>query len=130
MFWTDYDSSNVQRMCLATNNIETLATSKPGGIRPDYTNKRVYWIERGWNKVMHIFSSDYNFQHKKNIRNGSFSVYMLAIAGDLLYFNDYNVPYINQMNLSNGKTVRSILFDVPDKFDLIVVHSSLQPMGM
>ena len=99
---------NIQRMNLATNNIRTLpGQSWSSGITLDYTNKRVYWIEG----ERHIFSSDYDFQHLKSIRNGSFRPYVLAISGDSLYFQNTGVLSINQMNVSNGKSVRSILVD-------------------
>jgi hypothetical protein len=85
----------------------------------------VYWIEG----KQQIFSSDYDFQHQKSIRNGSFSGYMLAISGDSLYFQNADVFSINQMNLSNGNIVCSILVD-KEYYDLVVLHSSLQSMGM
>ena len=113
-------------MNLATNNIRTLPRqSWTPGITLDYTNKRVYWIERG----RHIFSSDYDFQHLKSIRNGSFLPYVLAISGDSLYFQNTGVLSINQVNISNGNIVRSFLVDKGYR-DLIVLHSSLQSMGM
>ena len=131
MFWTSdnpfiRNTAKVRRMNLATNNIRTLATqSLPEGITLDYTNKRVYWIEG----QRHIFSSDYDFQHVKSIRNGSFRPYMLTISGDSLYFQNTGVLSINQVNISNGNTVRSFLVDKAYR-DLIVLHSSLQSMGM
>jgi hypothetical protein len=114
-------------MHLATNNIRILARqSQPLGITLDYTNKRVYWIEGG----RHILSSDYDFQHLKSIRNGSFGPFVLAISGDSLYFQNTGVSsIINQVNISNGNTVRSFLVDKAYN-DLIVLHSSLQSMGM
>ena len=113
-------------MHLATNNIRTLARqSWLYGITLDYTNKRVYWIER----KRHIFSSDYDFQHVKSIRNGSFRPYMLTISGDSLYFQNAGVSSINQMNISNENIIRSILVGKAYR-DLIVLHSSLQSMGM
>ena len=112
-------------MNLATNNIiKTLARSSAlRGITLDYTNKRVYWFEVD----RHIFSSDYDFQHEKKITNGAFSYYMLAIFGDSLYFQKRFS--INQVNVSNGNIIRSILVDKAYE-DIIVFHSSLQPMGM
>jgi hypothetical protein len=113
-------------MNLATNNIRTLARqSQPAGITLDYTNKRVYWTE----ETRYIFSSDYDFLHLKSIRNVSSSYYMLAISGDSLYFQNSDVFSINQMNISNGNIVLSILVDKAYN-DLIVLHSSLQSMGM
>jgi hypothetical protein len=115
-------------MHLATNKIRTLARqSQPVGITLDYTNKRVYWIEV--TRDQYIFSSDYDFQHLKSIRNGSFRNFMLAISGDLLYFQNADVFSINQLNISNGNTSRSILIGKAYN-NLIVLHSSLQSMGM
>ena len=113
-------------MILATNNIRILRRqSHPVGITLDYANKRVYWIE----ETQYIFSSDYDFQHLKSIRNGSFRPYVLAISGDSLYFQNAGVFSINQMNISNGNEVRNILVG-KEYNDLIVLHSSLQSMGM
>jgi hypothetical protein len=113
-------------MNLATNKIRSLARqSSLFGITLDYTNKRVYWIEGG----PYIFSSDYDFQHLKSIRNGSFSWYLLAISGDSLYFQNADVFSINQMNISKGNTVRNFLVGKAYN-NLIVLHSSLQSMGM
>jgi hypothetical protein len=116
----------VQRMNLATNKIRSLPRqSSLDGITLDYTNKRVYWIER----ERHIFSSDYDLHHVKSIRNGSFRPFMLTISGDSLYFQNAGVFSINQMNISNGSTARSFLVGKAYN-DLIVLHSSLQSMGM
>ena len=114
-------------MNLATNNIiKTLVRrSAIGGITLDYTNKRVYWFEMD----RHIFSSDYDFQHEKKITNGTSSYYMLAIFGDSLYFQKRNAFSINQVNVSNGNIIRSILVDKTYE-DIIVFHSYIQPMGM
>jgi hypothetical protein len=114
-------------MNLATNNIIKTLTRRSaiGGITLDYTNKRVYGIEIG----RHIFSSDYDFQHEKKITNGTFSYFMLAIFGDSLYFQKRNGFSINQVNVSNGNIIRSILVEKTYE-DIIVFHSYLQPMGM
>ena len=127
LFWTqNYPGNNVHRMNLATNKIRSLARqSSLFGITLDYTNKRVYWIEGN----RYIFSSDHDFQHLKSIRNGSFSSYLLAISGDSLYFQNADVFSINQMNISKGNTVRHFLVGKAYN-NLIVLHSSLQSMGM
>ena len=129
LFWTGLSGVkyDVRRMNLATNNIRTLPRQlwATEGITLDYTNKRVYWIEGNG----HIFSSDYDFQHLKSIRIGLFRSYVLAISGDSLYFQNADVLSINQVNISNGNTVRSFLVDKAYR-DVIVLHSSLQSMGM
>jgi hypothetical protein len=115
-------------MNFATNNIRTLGRqSQPAGITLDYINKRVYWIEV--TRDRYIFSSDYDFQHLKSIRNGSFRNFMLAISGDSFYFQNSYEFSINQLNISNGNMVLSILVGKAYNH-LIVLHSSLQSMGM
>jgi hypothetical protein len=121
-------------MNLATNKIRSLARqSTLWGITLDYTNKRVYWIEGARyifsSGARYIFSSDHDFQHLKSIRNGSFTWYLLAISGDSLYFQNADVFSINQMNISKGNIVRNFLVGKAYN-NLIVLHSSLQSMGM
>jgi hypothetical protein len=118
-------------MSLVTNNKNTLARSPSDtyGITLDFTNKRVYWLEGDQKSIEHIFSSDYDFQDQEAITSGSFEVYLLAVFGNSLYFLNNKKPYINQMNVSNKNIIRSIPVHMTDYYDLIVVTSSLQPLG-
>ena len=59
----------------------------------------------------------------------SIIVSMLAIFGDSLYFKKDDVLSINEMNASNGNTVRSILVD-KTYLGLIHMSISLQPLDM
>jgi hypothetical protein len=105
---------------------------------PDFTNKRVYWVEsdfknfefileRSQKNNYHIFSSDYDFQDKKAITSGTY-IYpipnLLAVSGDSLYFLNNNM---NQINVSNENIIRSIPLNMDGYYNLIVVTSSLQP---
>jgi hypothetical protein len=119
-------------MNLATNQIKSLASRKSDTltITLDNRNKRLYWIERDRNSFDYIFSSDYDFLHQKYIKHGSFRRDMLIVFGDSLYFQNDYVFSINQINSSDGKTVRIILVDKATYYGLIVVHRSLLPMGM
>ena len=133
MVFEKINIGELKRMHLATNSIKTLKRRyyERASITLDYTNKRVYWIE-GYdeNGLDNIFSTDYDFQHLTSIISGLFSYDILAISGDSLYFQNDGVFSINQLNISNGKTVRNILVHKATYYGLIVLHSLLQPMGM
>ena len=85
-----------------------------------YERRALNQTSRRLNFVEHIFLSDYDFHY---------SVYMLAIFGDSLYFKKDDVLSINEMNASNGNTVRSILVD-KTYLGLIHMSISLQPLDM
>ena len=77
-----------------------------------------------------IFASDYDGKNQKEITSGMFNIDILGVFGDLLYFmNYYGSSYIKQMNTSNDSLPRNIAMETIHYYDLIVVHSFLQPIG-
>ena len=92
----------------------------------DYSKKRVYWFDRSSNND-DISSCDYDGKNRKRIRSGPFNRYLLRVFRDSLYFMVKN--NLNQMNVSNGNIYRSILVNKTDYYDLLVVDSTVQPMG-
>ncbi len=92
----------------------------------DYAYGRIYWLKKHkYSDVNHILSSDYRGKHQKYITNGSLNTPM-GVFGDLLYFQNHNISYINEMNVSNGQISRNI--QLPEKYlhyrDLIIVHNA------
>ena len=66
----------------------------------------------------------------KAITRGTFNRYLLGVFRDSLYFLvKKNLSHINQMNISNGNISHRILVNKIHYYDLIVVDSSVQPMG-
>ena len=104
--------------------------SEPYAITVDCTKKRVYWLENEIRSgVDHIVSSQYNGLDQKTIISGSFNDYLLGVLGDSLYFLNNDLFYVNEMNISNGNISRNILVDNNSYYDdLVVVHSSIQPL--
>ena len=103
----------------------------PFDVSLDHINKRVYWVAENDG----IISSTYDGVNVTNVRKGSFNHLFLGIFGDLVYFQEMDVPYINEMNISSRNISRSFKVDHPylidkqEHRDLVVVHSSLQPIG-
>ena len=94
----------------------------------DYTKKRVYLSDYRGN--YYICSYDYDGKNKKSFTSGPFNEFLLRVFRDSLYFLVKNNRYhINQMNVSNGNIYRSILVNKTDYYDLLVVDSTVQPMG-
>ena len=95
----------------------------------DYSKKRVYWFS--YHKSDYLISScDYEGRDMKAITSGPFNEYILGVFRDSLYFLvKKNLYHINQMNISNGNISHSILVKTIDYYDLIVVDSSVQPVG-
>ena len=66
----------------------------------------------------------------KAITRGTFNRYLLGVFRDSLYFLvKKKLSHINQMNISNGNISRSILVKRIGYDDMIVVDSSVQPIG-
>ena len=101
---------------------------EPYAITVDCTKERVYWLENEIQSgVDHISSSEYDGSDQKTIISGSLNVHLLGVVGDLLYFLNNDLFYVNEMNVSNGNIYRNILVDSNSYYDLVVVHSSMQP---
>jgi hypothetical protein len=117
----------VQGMNLTTHVIVTLASisHKVLSLSLDYASKRLYLISS--NDV--IFMSGYDGANRKTIKTGSFNTKFLATFEESMYFQEKNFSYINEMNISSGIISRKIKIGKTDHPDLVVFHSSLQPMG-
>ena len=113
-------------MNFAKNDILTLAiSSRPKALSLDYTNRRVYWLSSHG-----ISSRSYDGGNTTVLRSGLFNTHWLGIFKDSLYFQKiYPRGYINEMNISSGMISSRIRVDQTYFYDMVVVHSSLQPMG-
>ena len=66
----------------------------------------------------------------KAITRGPFNEGVLGVFRDSLYFLvKKNLSHINQMNISNGNISHSILVKRIGYYDMIVVDSSVRPIG-
>ena len=121
---------NVRRMQLATNEIATLVGEGPlYPIFPEIflhlSNKRMYWQ----NESGSISSMGYDGDNLKAFRSGLFNDSLLGKFEDSVYFRKENVRYINEINLSSGNLSRRIKIDKAATRNLVVVHTSIQPLG-
>lgn len=101
---------------------------EPYIIKLDIVNKQVYGFMQK-SDVQYISACDYDGGDQKTIANGTFNKHILAVFGDSLYFIYNDRSYIMEMNISNRILSRSIPVYKDSYYDLIVVHSLLQPVG-
>ena len=103
-------------------------------IKLDCINKQVYGFEE---YGRYIFASDYDGGNQRMIfRTGVFfrryiyhNDYIFGVFNGSLYIVNYDGSSINEMYVSDENVSRKIAVDGNIKFDLIVVHNSLQPLG-
>ena len=96
-------------------------------IKLDCVNKQVYCFTSD----DCLTASDYDGRIQKTIASGRFHKNILSVFGDSLYFINNDKSYITRMNASNGIVSESMAIKrKQDYYDLIVVHSSLQPTGL
>ena len=105
----------------------------PVALSLDRTKKLVYWVVHDYIFLSRndygIFSSNYDGVNRTTVTSGSFNENLLDIFADSVYFERSNVAYINEINTTSRKMYRSIKVDKTNYRDLVVIHSSLQPMG-
>ena len=129
LFWTEPNAKFIKLLYLAFGNtikFQSLKFGEAYTLIVDYAYGRIYWLEKHkYSDVNYIFSSDYRDKHQKYITNGSLNTPM-GVFGDLLYFQNRNLSYINEMNVSNGQISRDI--QPPEKYshyhDLIILHNA------
>ena len=128
LFWTEYRFGRgvITRFNLA-DGIKVTLTGDVGSvyaIKLDCNKKRVYWLEYSSG----MKSSDYRGQEKKIVKIGQFNRNILGVSGDSLYFLHRNKYRINEMNVSNGNILGTVLIDRGVwYYDLVVVDKSVQP---
>ena len=129
LFWQE-DGGFVRRISLATHAMLTLEMRviDYSVIKLDCVNKQLYGFMRK-SGYEYILASDYDGKNQKNITSGTFRIYILSVFGDLLYLMNNDASYIKQMNTSNDSLPRNIAVERNDYYDLIVVHTFLQPPG-
>ena len=129
LFWQE-DGGFVRRISLATHAMLTLEMRviDYSVIKLDCVNKQVYGFMRK-SGYEYILASDYDGKNQKNIASGTFRIYILSVFGDLLYLMNNDASYIKQMNTSNDSLPRNIAMERNYYYDLIVVHTFLQPPG-
>ena len=130
LFWQE-DEGFVRRISLATHAMLTLEMNVIfySSIKLDCVNKQLYRFMPKSGDEYHIFASDYDGKNKKTITSGRFNEYILSVFGDLLYLMNNDRSYIKQMNTSNDRLPRNIAVERNYYYDLIVVHTFLQPPG-
>ena len=98
----------------------------PFALSLGYTSKRVYWISESDG----ILSRNYDDVNTTTVRRGSFVWDLLALLASSVYFQEKNIPYINEMNISSGIISRKFQVDKTEYYrDMFVVHNLLQPKG-
>ena len=127
LFWTEYRFRRgvITRFNLADGIKVTLVrhVAHVYAIKLDCNKKRVYWLESS-----RIKSSDYRGQEKKIVKTGRFNRHILGVSGDSLYFLNRKKYRINEMNVSNGNILRTVLVDRGvSYYGLVVVDKSVQP---
>jgi hypothetical protein len=132
LFWTESVEKAVWRVSLASNDTVPLANSEisqPYGIIVDCTKKRVYWFGKIDRNDDRILSNDYNGLDKEIVFKARAykSHYSLGLLGDSLYFMSTFTAYVNKLNASNVNVSSKILVESNSYYDLVIVHSSIQP---
>lgn len=133
MFWTDWGSSpKIERATLAASQRVTIVTSYlywPNGIELDTGNKRMYWVEAGWDRIE---SADYHGNNRTLLtRVRGYHPFGLALVPPFLFSTDWALrSKVHKIDAATGLYVISS-FSVPGRPMGIVAYSkSRQPSGI
>ena len=129
LFWTEPTAKFIKRLNLATKNTVKFPSQEFGEaytLIVDYAYGRTFWLQKNIpSNVSYIWSSDFRGKHQKYISSGSLNT-LMGVIGDLLYFQNKDLLYIKEINVSNREISRNI--QLPEKYsdyqNLIIVQNA------
>lgn len=133
MFWTDWGSSpKIERATLAASQRVTIVRSYlywPNGIELDTGNKRMYWVEAGWDRIE---SADYHGKNRILLRRVSgYHPFGLALVPPFLFSTDWALrSKVHKIDAATGAYVISSLSVTGRPMGIVAYSKSRQPSGI
>lgn len=122
----------IEKASLSGNQRVTVVTTylfNPNGIDLDRGNKRIFWVDAGYDTVESI---NYNGRNRKILyqQHGLHPIGVTLIA-PLMFFTDWNTKLeVHKLDASTGEVLRSFSINGGIPMGIVAYDSSRQPPGM
>lgn len=133
MIWTDVGTyPKIEKASLSGNQrVVIVATQlyRPNGIELDKGNKRVFWVDAGYDSVESV---DYNGNNRKTLfqRNG-LHPYGVALIAPFMFFTDWNTYHeVHNLDATTGNVLRSYNIGGGQPMGIVAYDSARQPSGI
>ena len=133
MFWTDLGvNKKIERASLNGGHRVTIVTTylyHPNGIELDTGNKRIFWVDAGYDRVESV---DYNGNYRKLLYQLSgLHPFGLTLIPPFLFFTDWiTAEQIHQLDATTGIVVRKFSVNGGQPMGIVSYDASRQPAGM
>ena len=133
MIWTEVGTSpKIEKASLTGNQRVTIVTtllSLPNGIELDTGNKRIFWVDAGYDKVETV---DYNGNNRKILfQLDGVHPYGLVVIAPFLFFTDWNTYHeVHKLDATTGNVLRSYSINGGQPMGIVAYDSARQPSGI
>jgi len=132
MFWSDEGAHpKIEKASLRGNQRVAIVTTYlfyPNGIDLDRGNKRIFWVDAGYDRVESI---NYNGNNRKILfQLHGIHPYGVVLVAPFLFFTDWNTNQeVHKLEANTGKVLRSYSIDGGKPMSIVAYDSTRQPQG-
>ena len=133
MIWTDVGAyPKIEKASLSGNQRVTIVTTDlflPNGIELDKGNKRIFWVDAGYDSVETV---DYNGNNRKTLfQQDRLHPYRVALIAPFLFFTDWNTYHeVHKLDATTGYVLRSYSISGGQPMGIVAYDSARQPSGI
>ena len=132
MFWTDWGTNKtIERASLNGGQRVAIVTESlyfPNGIDLDRGNKRIFWVDAGYDTVESV---DYNGNNRKLLYHLSgLHPFGLTLIPPFLFFTDWVTADIHQLDATTGKVIREYSVNDGKPMGIVAYDAFRQPAGI
>ena len=133
MIWSDAGKyPKIEKSSLSGNQRVAIVTTYlfyPNGIDLDRGNKRIFWVDSGYDRVESI---DYNGSNRKTLLqlHGLHS-YGVVLVAPFLFFTDWNkYNEVLEVEATTGEMLQSYSINGGKPMSIVAYESTRQPPGI
>lgn len=133
MIWTDVGTyPKIEKASLSGNQRVTIVTTHlylPNGIELDKGNKRIFWVDAGYDSVETV---DYNGNNRKKLfQHDGLHPFGVALIAPFLFFTDWYTHYeVHKLDATTGRVLRSYNISGGQPMGIVAYDSARQPSGI
>ena len=133
MIWTDVGTyPKIEKASLSGNQRVTIVTTHlylPNGIELDKGNKRIFWVDAGYDSVETV---DYNGNNRNKLFHyDGLHPFGVALIAPFLFFTDWNTYHeVHKLDATAGNVIRSYNISSVQPMGIVAYDSARQPSGI
>ena len=133
MIWTDVGAHpKIEKAFLSGNQRVAIVSTYlfyPNGIELDRGNKRIFWVDAGYDRVE---SMNYNGKNRKVLLQlHGLHPFGLVLVAPFLFFTDWNTYNgVHKLDATSGKVLHSYNINGGKPMRIVAYDSARQPSGI